>query len=396
MFTIYSLYMTIFTAKNVLDAYKLARKSRKDKQEVYMFDQQLEIRILQIIRDLQNRTYKHDEYKKIILHDSKKRYIYSPHFRDHILHHLIYKQIYDLIDRKMVYSTFACRKWYGSHKSITFLKKNILKEEKKISSFWKKEKLYYLKLDFSKFFFSINHDILKRKLRKIIFNEELLYCIFLIIDSYTSSQIYDELLKDNNFYINTKEKWLPIWWILSQIFANFYLNDLDQFLKHKLKVKFVRYMDDIVILGDLKTLNFTKKEIFDFVKTEKLILNPKKINLNLISDGIKFVWYRIKWWKIFVWKSTKNKLNKFLDILWNLDLEILEENDIKKINNSMQRRLWVFSHSSFWLNYFKKRENTDFLRGGNGNNEANAGVFTLNLNRSATNQNNNVGFRCSQ
>jgi len=388
--------MTLFTATNVLNAYKLARKSRKDKQEVYMFDQQLETRISKIIKDLRNRTYKHDEYKKNILHDSKKRYIYSPYFRDHILHHLVYKQIYDLIDKKMVHSTFACRKWYGAHKAITFLKKNILKEEKKISSFWKKEKLYYLKLDFSKFFFSVNHDILKQKLRKIIFDEELLYCIFLIIDSYISSQIYDELLKNNDFYINTKEKWLPIWWILSQIFANFYLNDLDQYLKHKLKVRFVRYMDDILIIWDLKTLNYVKLEIYNFVKKEKLILNPKKVSLNLVSDGIKFVWYKIKWGKVYVWKSTKNKLNKFLDTLGNLDLEFLQENDFKKINSSLKRRLWVFTHSSFGLNYFKKMESTDFLRGGNANNGANTGLFTLNLNRTTTNANQNVGFRCSQ
>lgn len=80
----------------------------------------------------------------------------------------------------------------------------------------------------------------------------------------------------------------------------------------------------------------------------------------------------------------------------NTDLSIFDEKDIKKINNSLQSRLGVFTHSSFWLNYLKKRENTDFLRGGNANNEANAGVFTLNLNWSASNQNRNVGFRCSQ
>lgn len=345
--------MTIFTWTNILQAYKEARKSRKNKQEVYMFDQQLETRILKMLQDLKTRNYKHDDYKKIILTDSKKRYIYSPHFKDHILHHLVYKEIYDILDKKMVHCTFACRKWYGSHKAISCLKKSILKEEKKISSFKIDKKLYYLKLDFSKFFFSINHDILKEKLAKIIFDEELLYCLDLIIDSYNSPNIYDELLKNNDFYINEKEKWLPIWWIISQILANFYLNDLDQFLKHKLKVKFVRYMDDILILWDLETLNNAKKEVLDFILTQKLILNPKKISLNLVTDSIKFVWYKIKWWKIYVWKISKNKINKFLDILDNLNIEVFKESDLKRINNSLQSRFWVFSHSSFWLSYFK-------------------------------------------
>lgn len=254
-------YMTIFTHENILKAYKLARKSRKDKQEVYMFDQQLETRLLQMLHELKNKTYKHLEYKKIILHDSKKRYIYSPHFKDHIIHHLIYAQIYDILDKKMVHSSFACRKWYWTHKAIRYLLKIIKKEQKQTN------KLYYLKLDFSKYFFSINHEKLKEKLKKFISNDELLYLLSLIIDSYKSWDIYDELLKSNDFYINTKNKWLPIWWIISQILANFYLNDLDQLLKHKLKVKFIRYMDDIIILWDLEKLNFVKKQIFDFIFT---------------------------------------------------------------------------------------------------------------------------------
>jgi hypothetical protein len=70
--------MTIFTAKNILEAYNLARKSRKNKQEVYMFEQNLEERLNKMINDLKNRKYIHGEYKEIVLYDSKKRYIFSP------------------------------------------------------------------------------------------------------------------------------------------------------------------------------------------------------------------------------------------------------------------------------------------------------------------------------
>ena len=159
--------MTIFTAENILNAYKLARKSRKTKQEVYMFDQNLEQRLLAMLDDLKNKKYLHGKYKQIILFDSKKRYIFSPNFRDHIFHHLIYKQIYDVLDRKMVHTTFACRKWYGSHKAVKYLNKMIIKEERRLSkSSFSNEKLYYLKIDFSKYFFSVNHDFLKEKIRK--------------------------------------------------------------------------------------------------------------------------------------------------------------------------------------------------------------------------------------
>lgn len=348
--------MTIFTATNILNAYKKARKSRKDKQEVYMFDQNLERRLLDVIDDLKNRKYKHWKYREIVLYDSKKRYIFSPNFRDHILHHLVYAQTYDILDKKMTHYTFACRKWYGSHKAIKDLQKIIKKEKRRLEkSSFSDEKLYYLKLDFSKYFFSINHLFLKEKIRKVVIDEELLYCVDTIIDSYKSPWNYNNLLKENDFYINEENKWLPIWWIISQLFANFYLNDLDQFIKHKLKLRFVRYMDDIVLLGTKTELNFAKIKIFDFVKKEKLILNPKKISFNLVDDWLKFVWYRIKNFKIYVWKRMRLSLLKFKDSLndfYKTDIKI-NKNDKLRIRSKLYSRFWSFKNSCFWENYLK-------------------------------------------
>jgi len=361
-----ALGVTIFTAKNIMDAYNLARKSRKTKQEVYMFDQNLEYRLIKILDDLKNKKYIHGDYREIILVDSKKRYIFSPKFRDHIFHHLVYKQIYETLDKKMVHSTFACRKWYWSHRCVKYLKDIIRKEKRRLekSSFsnLKKSKglkpsvdqLYYLKIDFSKYFFSINHQILKQKIRKNISSEELLYCIDLIIDSYESPNKYDELLKDNDFYIKDKNKWLPIWGIISQLFANFYLNDLDQFLKHDLKVKFVRYMDDIVILWTKEKLNFVKKEIFDFIKKDKLILNPRKISFNLVLDWIKFVWYRVVNNRIYVWERIKKSFLKFNDSLEQIFKLNLSKDDLKRINSMYFSRAWCFKITDYWEKYLDK------------------------------------------
>ena len=387
--------MTIFTATNIMNAYKLARKSRKNKQEVYLFEQNLEERLLKMLGDLKEKKYIHWKYKEIILFDSKKRYIFSPNFRDHIFHHLIYKQIYDVLDNKMVHTSFACRKWYWSHKCVKYLNKMIIKEERRLkkSSFswlkkdkkmfssplrkgiigefenmnWKEDKglkpsvnqLYYLKIDFSKYFFSVNHEFLKEKIRKFIQDKELLYCIDVIIDSYKSSKNYNKLLSKNRFYVEEKNKWLPIWWIISQLFANFYLNDLDQFIKHKLKVKFVRYMDDIVMLWTKDNLNYVKSEIFKFIEKDKLILNPKKISFNLVSDGITFVWYRFISRKIWVWKRIKKSFLKFWDSLQELKQKNLKlnKNDILRLQSMYYSRLWCFKITNFWDNYIKNIDN---------------------------------------
>ncbi len=376
-----------FDYNDLYNAYLKAKNSRKNKQEVYLFDQNREERLKNMFLELKSRKYKHSLYKKIIIFDSKKRLIYSPSFRDHIIHHLLYAKIYNLIDSSFLDCSFACRKWYGSHKAINYLRDLILKNTDS------NEKLYYLKLDFSKYFFSINHKILKDKLSEVIKNEELLYIISIIIDSYKSSQIYDDLLGDWDFYLNEENKWIPIWSIISQLFANFFLDDFDKFIRFWLKLDFVRYMDDILILWNKKSLSEAKDVLFKLAWKNKLILNPKKVSFNIVWDWINFVWYKIWNNKIYVWKSTKNKTNKFLDVLNWLDINKFDENDLKKINSSLQSRFWVFSHSSFWVNYFKNRGNIDFIRGANANNGSNAGVFTMNLNRTSTNQNRNVGFR---
>jgi hypothetical protein len=102
--------MEKITLQKILEAYHNARKSRKDKYEVYLFDQNREQRIMDMFSEIKERRYIHSPYKELILNDSKKRYISSPSFRDHILHHVVYSLVYDKLDKKMVYSSFACRK----------------------------------------------------------------------------------------------------------------------------------------------------------------------------------------------------------------------------------------------------------------------------------------------
>ncbi len=395
--------MNFLTAKNILEAYKNARKSRKNKYEVYLFDQNREERLFKMLDELKKKKYVHSEYKKLILNDSKKRYISSPIFQDHILHHLVYNCIYTTLDNKMVFSSFACRKGYWLHKWVLYLQKIIQKKQSEIKEYKqyyisKDNQIYYLKIDFSKYFFSINHTYLKEKIRKYIFDEDLLYVIDLIIDSYITDKLYDNILKKHEFYIWESNKGLPIWWILSQLFANFYLNDFDQYLKHKLKVLFVRYMDDVIIIGTKNEIKKQKQNMFDFLLKEKLILHPNKISFHPILNGVKFTGYVIKNNQIYAWKRIKSSFQKFMDKTENLDFQKLNLRleDRKSIISKYFSRTWCFNITNFWNNYLKQRGIIDFIRGANWNNTSNAGVFTLNLNWNAGNTNNNVGFRCAK
>ncbi len=89
---------------------------------------------------------------------------------------------------------------------------------------------------------------------------------------------------------------MPLGNLTSQFFANVYLNELDQFVKHKLKAKYyIRYVDDFVILhGDLKTLEEYKEKINEFLRNDlKLSLHQDKSKILLLIKGVTFLGYRI-------------------------------------------------------------------------------------------------------
>ncbi len=90
-------------------------------------------------------------------------------------------------------------------------------------------------------------------------------------------------------------KGMPLGNLTSQFFANVYLNELDYFVKHKLKAKYyIRYVDDFIILHNLKSqLKIWKEQINEFLKNElKLELHPDKSKIIPLSKGIDFVGFR--------------------------------------------------------------------------------------------------------
>lgn len=342
--------MEFLSYENLFFSYKKARKSRKNKQEVYFFDLKMEENLIKIFHDLKNKNYTHASYTKIVLYDSKKRFIHSPNFRDHILHHMLYNSLYNKIDRKFIFSTFACRKWFGSHKAILYVKKRL----KSIKKSWKK--LYYLKLDISKYFFSINHDILKNSLFSIIEDKNLRYAIEVFLKSYTTSSQFDSLFDENSHYRKQKQKGIPIGSIISQLFANFYLNEFDHFIKRKLKIKnYFRYMDDLLFIWEKEELKKKLKFIIDYLRNNLYLeINPKKISFNLVDDGIKFVGYKIKNERIYVGKRIIKWLQRFIKKLkwtWEKDYYILQ-----RLENVWQSRRWFFDISDFWQAYIKNIE----------------------------------------
>jgi len=249
------LYNQICTFENIHLAYLKARKGKRYRPDVLLFNANLEDNLTDIHNDLVNLTFIPSHYRKITIHEPKTRDIRIVPFRDRVIHHSIHNIINPIFDRGFIYDSYACRQGKGLHKAVD-----------RLNAFMKKANTEYtLWGDVTKYFDNIDHQILSRELNHKIGDIPTLEILRRIIGSHN--------LSDSN----KDGRGIPIGNLTSQLFANIFGNILDSFVKNKLRVKYyLRYMDNFVILGHNKQiLTRLLAQINEFMGTIKLQLNPK-------------------------------------------------------------------------------------------------------------------------
>ena len=193
-------------------------------------------------------------------------------FADRVVHHALCNVIEPIFDASFIYDSYACRQGKGVLAGVNRTTKILREAEHK----W--GEVYCLKCDVKKYFPSIDHEILRRIIRKKIACWDTLWLIDEIIDSTGGTND------------------LPIGNLTSQLWANVYLNELDHYIKELLRTKYyVRYMDDWIILHhDKKYLHGLQEEIASFLDSRlKLKFNAKTQIFPVRSRGIDFLGYRI-------------------------------------------------------------------------------------------------------
>jgi len=266
MKTFKNLYGKICSYENLYGAYLKAKRGKSKSEEVLYFTYNLENELDKLQCELINGEYKTGEYRHFVIFEPKERKISALPFRDRVVHHAICSVIGPIFEKKFIFDSYACRKKKGTHAGVMRLQKFI----RGVS-----EDAYVLKCDISKYFFSVDCRVLKRIIRKKISDEKLLCLLDNVIDSSKSG--------------------IPIGNLTSQLFANIYLNELDEFVKYELREKYyVRYMDDFLILNESKyELHKVKDKIELFLSSIKLKFHPKKVNIFPVRLGVDFLGYRI-------------------------------------------------------------------------------------------------------
>lgn len=339
-------FSKIIKEENFDHAYHRTQKTdTKYSQEALNFSADLTYNLDQLRKELIERCYQPGEYNIFTIHEPKERVIAAPKYRDKIVQFAIHNVINDDFERKFIKDSYACQKGKGTHAAADRIQ-HFLRKAK-----WMWDKPWIIKADIKSFFYSIKHYIIKNILVKKIKCKDTLQLLYKIIDNSPDETGLPVSKYESELYYH--DLGLPLGNVTSQLLANLYMNELDQFCKRKLSLKhMVRYMDDtFCVVKTRKRAKEVKKLMTQFVN-EKLDLkmNQNKTKIFPLAQGINMVGYKI--WPTHMLlrnsskKRIKQKLSKFKDLL--IEGKISKEK-VEQILNSWKGHADHASSENFYL-----------------------------------------------
>lgn len=306
-----NLYNSIVNISYIENMYYQVRLRTKHRSKIFNFENYYMSNIMYIYNTLKNKEYHHGNYNVFLVKEPKYRVIMSENIYDKVINHLISEFVLlPLIEPRLIAANVATRRDKGLKLGLEYTKKYINKLKNTNENF------YILKCDIHKYFYSISHDILIKKLEYLLQDEDIINVIRSILESTYQNNTNKEirrlvnrerkiLEKANSPYLKKRleelngipyyqeKKGLPIGNMTSQLFAIYYLNDLDHFIKERLHIKYyIRYMDDFILMHhDKEYLKYCLEEIAKKVEELDLKLNNKTKIISM-KDGLNFLGYR--------------------------------------------------------------------------------------------------------
>lgn len=260
-----NLYDQICTQDALLAAFYRASERKRSHRAQFEFARNLGTNLANLERELRNGTYHPLPCNRFwVTEGPKPRLIEAPSFRDLVVQHAAYAVLSPIFERRYIATSFACRTGKGTHAAADWLQAAMRRAPRGA---------WVLHVDARKFFYSIDREMLAALLRRIIKCDRTLSLLDL-------------------FAWRDEPVGIPIGNLMSQTFANVYLNSLDQFCKRTLKVRdYGRYMDDSIMLApDRATGEHWLNRIRDHMAL--LGLDISHYSLQPIKRGANFVGFR--------------------------------------------------------------------------------------------------------
>lgn len=320
----HSFYDYITSRENIFAAWREFQNGKMKKSDVLNFAKNFEENLLNLRNDIISGRYRHGGYKSFFVCDPKRRHIHKASARDRVLHHAAHRVLYPIFNKSFIFDSYSSRKDKGTHKAIerfgNFARKLSQNNTKTV---------WVLKCDIRKFFDSVDHRILL----SIIKNK---------INDFKTINIIEDIIFSFKKEIG---KGIPLGNLTSQLFSNVYLNELDQFIKRKLRAKYyIRYADDFVVLDrDRAYLENLLSEIDKFLAEKlDLQLHPQKIIIEKHHQGVDFLGYVIFPHHNILRTKTKNRIiNKMLEKSENFEGGLISETNFSQ---SLQSYFGILKH----------------------------------------------------
>ena len=268
-------YEKIWDFQNLYQAHKAARLGKRDVKEVIDFELNLGRNLARISDSLRDGTYRMSGYYSFYVHDPKERKIHALHYIDRVVQHCICDEVLaPTLDKRLIYDNAACRLNKGTHFAIGRVNGFLRDHFNRFGA-----EGYFLKCDIHKFFDSIDHEILKRKLARVFLDRDFLDLLYRIIDSFEV----------------TPGKGIPMGNQTSQWFAIYYLDGFDRLIKEKLRIRYYsRYMDDCVLIcEDREYLKECLRQMTAYVQDELKLEFNEKTQIFPIRNGVDYLGWHI-------------------------------------------------------------------------------------------------------
>lgn len=310
----------IFSKENLYEALEDASRGRRYQKDVLEFNFDAWTNLSDLREEILGGEYEIEKYYIFYIHEPKLRMIMSIAFKHRVVQWAIYRVVNPMLVPGYITDSYGCIPGRGSLSAMQKLKYWLELVSRQEGESW-----YYLKLDISKYFYRVSHRILKKVLAKKIKDKRLLEVLYKIIDckhtpfGLPPGKNPEDVPLEERLY----DVGMPIGNLLSQMFANIYLDLLDQFCKRVLGIRYyIRYMDDVIILGNDKLqLREWKERIGEFLEVELELNLNNKTCIRPIGQGIEFVGYRVWADRVVVRKSTTLRIKRSLKGVRNLYAE---------------------------------------------------------------------------
>jgi retron-type reverse transcriptase len=304
-------------------AYYACRRNKRGTHNALHFELNQEEEIASLCEDILSGTYQVGRSRAFIVLEPVQREIFAADFRDRVVHHYIIAHLEPIFERLFLHDSYSCRTGKGTHFGVSRVDKFIRSCSQNYTT-----DCYILKIDIQGFFMNIRKEILFEKVISIIkqrykgFDKQLLMdlCRKVILHNPVPDCIvkgpqsnWEGLPSNKSLFSTGGRIGIPIGNLTSQVFANLYLNDFDQFVKRELKQKYYgRYVDDCILIHPSKEeLKRLIPLLSSFLEENLgLRLHPKKIYLQHYTKGVAFTGVFIKPHRKYVGRRIQKKMSK--------------------------------------------------------------------------------------